>query len=120
MPHSPASDGPAESELIENKSLHTMLQDLKASLRADFSQMATELCRNIHDEGGRTSNLKTKTEELCSAHNEVVDKLQRQEEEQAAMQQKMADMEDRSQRNNIRFCGIADTITAEAHLDNTA
>ncbi|CAH2305637.1 Hypothetical predicted protein [Pelobates cultripes] len=97
-----------------------MLQDRKASLRADFRQMVTILRKD--------------TQELCTAHNDVVDKLQRLEEEQSAMQQNMADMEDRLWRNNICFCKIADAITAESlpqylkalyktlvpHLDDTS
>ncbi|CAH2301444.1 Hypothetical predicted protein [Pelobates cultripes] len=99
--------------LVTNKSLHFMLQALKTSLRSDLRQLTNELRKDIADIGGRTSHLKTKTEEICAAHNDVVDKLQRLEEEQTTLKHKLADIEDRSRRNNLRFSGITDAITTE-------
>ncbi|CAH2276813.1 Hypothetical predicted protein, partial [Pelobates cultripes] len=46
-----------------------------SSFRSDLRQLTTELKKEIADIGGRTSHLETKTEELCVAHNDVVDKL---------------------------------------------
>ncbi|CAH2251710.1 Hypothetical predicted protein [Pelobates cultripes] len=143
MLHSPASEGPMELEgcslsqdyvPVTNKSLHTMLQDLKGSLRADLRQITVDLHKDIQDLGGRTSHLESKTEEFCTAHNDAVEKLHKLEEEQAAMRLKIGDMEDRARRNNLRFRGIVDAITSEGlpqylmvlfkalllHLDGTA
>ncbi|CAH2314815.1 Hypothetical predicted protein [Pelobates cultripes] len=88
---------------VTNQSLHTMLLDLKESLRSDFWQITKEIRRDIQELGGHTSRLESKTEELCSAHNDVVDQLQRLEEEQSALKLKMADMQYRARRNNLRF-----------------
>ncbi|CAH2283486.1 Hypothetical predicted protein [Pelobates cultripes] len=49
-------------------------------------------------------------EELCSAHNAAADKLQALEADNVKLWQKMADTEDRSRRNNVRFRGIAESI----------
>ncbi|CAH2251312.1 Hypothetical predicted protein [Pelobates cultripes] len=74
-----------DEELVTNKSLHTMLQALKGSLRSDLRQYTNELRKEIAELGGRTSHLETKTEEICAAHNDLVDKLQYLEEEQKSL-----------------------------------
>ncbi|CAH2221338.1 Hypothetical predicted protein [Pelobates cultripes] len=81
-----------DEELVTNKSLHTMLQVLKSSLWSD-RQYTNELRKEIAELGGRTSHLETKTEEICAAHNELVDKLQSLEEEQKSLKVKLADIE---------------------------
>ncbi|CAH2219447.1 Hypothetical predicted protein [Pelobates cultripes] len=52
-------------------------------------------------------------EELCRAHNSAADKIQKLEEEQTILRQKIADFEDRSRQNNVSFRGIVDSVTTE-------
>ncbi|CAH2320127.1 Hypothetical predicted protein [Pelobates cultripes] len=122
-PHSPGSEGFTDLEdcslsqadaPVTNKSLHTMMQDLKGSLRADLRQIAAKLRNDMQELGGRTNQLEAKTDKLCIAHNDIVDKLQKVEEEQSTMRLKITDMENRERRNNLHFRGIGDTITQEA------
>ncbi|CAH2277290.1 Hypothetical predicted protein [Pelobates cultripes] len=117
MVNSPSSEGLAEIDLaplspkdapVTNKSLHLMLQDLKPSLREDYRQITMDLWKDIGDIGSQTSHLETKAEELCMEHNEVADRLQQLEEDHHTLKHKLADMENRSQRNNARFHGITD------------
>ncbi|CAH2252641.1 Hypothetical predicted protein [Pelobates cultripes] len=117
------SDGQSDYELSSSKyseapvterSLHKMLQGLRATITADFHRITGDLRKEISNIGDRTNHLENKTDELCIAHNEVVDKVQKLSEENSLLRDKLADMEDRSRRQNIRFRGIPDDVTQEA------
>ncbi|CAH2301001.1 Hypothetical predicted protein, partial [Pelobates cultripes] len=100
--------------MITERSLHRMLQDLRSTIRKDFLQIDSELRKEISTLGDRTSHLENKSDELCVAHNEVVDKLQKLSEDNNTLQLKLADLEDRSRRQNVRFRGIPDDISHDA------
>ncbi|CAH2319718.1 Hypothetical predicted protein [Pelobates cultripes] len=100
--------------MITERSLHRMLQDLRSTIRKDFLQIDSELRKEITTLGERTSHLENKSDELCVAHNEVVDKLQKLSEDNNMLQLKLADLEDRSRRQNVRFRGIPDDISHDA------
>lgn len=51
-------------------------------------------------------------EDALSAHNNLVDAYKDQQNDIQNMVAKLADMEDRSRRNNIQFCGIPESISA--------
>ncbi|CAH2283407.1 Hypothetical predicted protein, partial [Pelobates cultripes] len=99
---------------VTERSLHRMLQELRATITADFHRINGDLRKEISNIGDRTSNLENKTDELCVAHNEVVDKIQKLSEENSSLKSKLADMEDRSRRQNVRFRGIPDDISQDA------
>lgn len=52
-----------------------------------------------------------KIEDAFSAHNNLVDVYKEQQNDIQRMAAKLADMEDRSRRNNIKFRGIPESIT---------
>ncbi|CAH2276946.1 Hypothetical predicted protein, partial [Pelobates cultripes] len=117
------SDGQSDHESVSSKysdsaiserSLHKMLQDLGTLITADFHRIDSDLRREISNLGDRTSHLENRTEELCVAHNEVVDEIQKISEENAALKLKLADIEDRSRRQNIRFRGIPDDVSHDS------
>ncbi|CAH2277000.1 Hypothetical predicted protein [Pelobates cultripes] len=74
----------------------------------------SELRKEISTLGDRTSHLENKSDELCAAHNDVVDKLQKLSEDNNTLQLKLADLEDRSRRQNVRFRGVPDDISHDA------
>ncbi|CAH2224248.1 Hypothetical predicted protein [Pelobates cultripes] len=92
---------PPEDSLVTDKSLQMMLLQV------------TDLRKEMTDPGGRTSHLEHKVKEFCVAHNEVADRLQQLEDDHAALKHKIADIEDRMTRNNIRFRGMADLVCNE-------
>ncbi|CAH2220581.1 Hypothetical predicted protein, partial [Pelobates cultripes] len=90
---SPISEGTPDSDStlpsqeetpLAERSLCTMLQELRATWQADFKQLSADLRKYIAELGRRTSNLENKTEEFCEAHNEVVERLQNIEDDHAA------------------------------------
>ncbi|CAH2301459.1 Hypothetical predicted protein, partial [Pelobates cultripes] len=99
---------------ITERSLHKMLQELRATITADFQRIDEDLRKEITNIGDRTSHLENKSEELCAAHNEVVDKLKKLSEEKDMLKMKLADLEDRSRRQNVRFRGIPDDVSQDA------
>ncbi|CAH2276961.1 Hypothetical predicted protein [Pelobates cultripes] len=88
------SDGQSDYELSSSKyseapvterSLHKMLQELRATITADFHRINGDLRKEISNIGDRTNHLENKTDELCIAHNEVVDKVQKLSEENSLL-----------------------------------
>lgn len=61
-----------------------------------------QLKSDITDIGERVSHMKNKMGEFTTAHNELVDSHYDHEEEMQTLKQKIADLEDRSRRNNSR------------------
>ncbi|CAH2221010.1 Hypothetical predicted protein [Pelobates cultripes] len=99
---------------VTEHSLHKMLQELRTTITADFHRIDGDLRREISSLGDRTSHLENRTEELCVANNEVVDKIQKLSEENETLKLKVADMEDRSRIQNVRFRGMPDDVSHDA------
>lgn len=55
--------------------------------------------------------------DFAVAHNELVDAHNEAEDELLTIKSKLADLEDRSRRNNVKFRGVAETILS-AELRN--
>ncbi|CAH2300567.1 Hypothetical predicted protein, partial [Pelobates cultripes] len=79
-----------------------MLQTLRSSLREDYKEIAEDIRKEIQSLGTRTEAMENKTDDLCTANNEMADKIARMEVEQTDLKIKMADMEDRSRRKKLR------------------
>lgn len=56
------------------------------------------------------THMETKMGDLLSAHNELVDGFADHDDELQLINLKNADLEDRSRRNNIKFCNIPESI----------
>ncbi|CAH2319226.1 Hypothetical predicted protein [Pelobates cultripes] len=119
----PSSDGQSDYESgtskysdssVTERSLHKMLQELCTTITADFHHIDGDLRREISSLGDRTSHLENRTEELCIVHNKVVDKIQKLSEKNETLKLKVADRDDRSRRQNVRFRGIHDDVSHEA------
>uniref|UniRef100_A0A8C5LVP6 Uncharacterized protein n=1 Tax=Leptobrachium leishanense TaxID=445787 RepID=A0A8C5LVP6_9ANUR len=96
--------------------LHAMLQDLRSTIQADIRGALQELSRDVLDLGERTDALETKADDLCLAHNDLVDRHLALQAAHDSLALKVADVEDRSRRNNFRIRGIAEAVTlADLH-----
>uniref|UniRef100_A0A8C5QPP8 Uncharacterized protein n=1 Tax=Leptobrachium leishanense TaxID=445787 RepID=A0A8C5QPP8_9ANUR len=105
---SPAASNPASEGQIR-----ALLSELRDTLQADFRSIVADLHKDISDLGDRTDQLETKTDDLCLAHNELVDAFKTLQNSQDLLQRKVADLEDRSRRNNIRIRGIPEAVKSE-------
>uniref|UniRef100_A0A8C5PHC0 Uncharacterized protein n=1 Tax=Leptobrachium leishanense TaxID=445787 RepID=A0A8C5PHC0_9ANUR len=108
--------GLSESLPPSESRLHAMLQELRSTIQADIKGALQELSRDVLDLGERTDALETKADDLCLAHNDLVDRHLALQAAHDSLALKMADIEDHSRRNNIRIRGIAEAVTlADLH-----
>ncbi|CAH2274952.1 Hypothetical predicted protein [Pelobates cultripes] len=76
---------------------------IQATIRGQMQAVATELREEIHEISQRTEHIAKERDEYARARNSVADKLQENEALLGSVQLKLADMEDRSQRNNLHI-----------------
>uniref|UniRef100_A0A8C5QC41 Uncharacterized protein n=1 Tax=Leptobrachium leishanense TaxID=445787 RepID=A0A8C5QC41_9ANUR len=105
---SPAS-APATGQQIQ-----AMFHDLRSTIQDDFRTITASLHQEIRDIGERTVLLEHKSDNLCLAHNELVDAYKDLKRSHDALLLKVTDLEDRSRRNNIRIRGVPESIKAES------
>ncbi|CAH2274462.1 multiple epidermal growth factor-like domains 11 isoform X2 [Pelobates cultripes] len=99
----------AEDLSVSEKRLAAMLQDLRTSMKTDFQAAVSEMRKDIHEVGTRVNALEEKTDELCHMNDTMVEKIQRMDADNKRLMEKLADLEDRSRRNNIRVRGTCPT-----------
>ncbi|CAH2313868.1 Hypothetical predicted protein [Pelobates cultripes] len=87
-----------------------MLQELRSSMKEDLQLAVNDIRREVHEVGTRLNALEEKTDDLCQANDGILDKIRRMESEQVRLTAKLADLEDRSCRNNIRVRGVPESI----------
>ncbi|CAH2283431.1 Hypothetical predicted protein, partial [Pelobates cultripes] len=95
---------------LSEKRLADMLSTLRTSLQLDFRKISEEIRKEVHELGTRTSALEEKMDEICENNNKMREKFIKMEEDFQKLQGKMADIEDRSRRNNIRVRGVPETV----------
>ncbi|CAH2225898.1 Hypothetical predicted protein [Pelobates cultripes] len=119
--HSPtlASDQGSDTETTQplpgdismsEKRMSAMLQELRSSMKEDLQLAVNDIRREVHEVGSRLNALEEKTDDLCLANDGILERVHKLEEEQMHLTVKLADLEDRSCRNNIRVRGVPETI----------
>lgn len=101
---------PASDQNISVNTMKNMLLSLRRSLFNDFSDMFAPLNDTVQTHTTQIQHLESKMADLYTAHNDLVDAYTDQESEMQRLQNKIADLEDRSRRNNIKFRGIPESI----------
>ncbi|CAH2246018.1 Hypothetical predicted protein, partial [Pelobates cultripes] len=92
----------ADNHSVSEKRLAAMLQDLRTSMKTEFQGAVSDMRKDIHEVGTRVNALEEKTDELCHMNDTIVEKIQRMKADNKRLMEKLADLEDRSCRNNIR------------------
>lgn len=75
--------------------------------------MRMEINNCIQEQEQRISYVEKKINTLNVAHNTMVDSYQEHSEEIPWLKQKIADLEDRSRRNNIKFRGVPESVSPQ-------
>ncbi|XP_040270366.1 uncharacterized protein LOC120986071 [Bufo bufo] len=101
---------PTSNDVITVDLMKEMLMALNGSIKADITQMCNALSTNIEELGDRVNHIENKMAEYAGAHNTLVDAHNSQEDDITAIKAKLADLEDRSRRNNVEFRGIPETV----------
>lgn len=99
---------PAVGQLLSDKTVKDMLVSLRVSLHRDI--MISQIRREVDDMGDRIHHVANKMGDFAVAHNELVDTHNETEDVLKAIKAKIADLEDRTRRNNVKFRGVAENI----------
>ncbi|CAH2218813.1 Hypothetical predicted protein [Pelobates cultripes] len=83
---------------------------LQASITAQIHTLTMDLRKELLEIGSRTAHVEKSLDDFAVAHNSLADKLQELETSLEAQKRKVADQEDRSRRNNLRFRGILESV----------
>lgn len=90
--------------------MKNMLLSLKQKLYNDLSTAVSSLSVSVQQNDQRINTLEARVSDLYMAHNELVDVVTDHQDELQLIQLKIADLEDRSRRNNIKFLNIPELI----------
>lgn len=86
--------------------LKKMLISFQTSLMTDLSSLFHKITSDIHSLDDRVTNAERRLYACTSTVNDTTEAYDAVKEEQAWMRAKLADLEDRSRRNNVKLRGI--------------
>lgn len=92
-----------------------MLLTLHNSLHADIITLTRQFTREVHSLGDRVHTLEESIGEMTTTINDLVEALDENIEEHAWLIAKIADLEDRSRKNNLELRGIPEVIQKICH-----
>lgn len=99
--------------MISENSLKEMLLSLSNTIHNNFQNMLQQFKQDIQGVGDRVSHIENKMDEFAGVFNELVDSHNDREDDIIWIKSKLADLEDRSRRNNIKIRGIPETISQD-------
>lgn len=103
----PASDQPASEHTLK-----LMLLSLQNDIRNELRSSISMLHFRIDQVEDRTDDIEKQLTEHTVAYNEMADAHDKHAEEIQYLQAKVADLEDHSRRNNIKFRGVPESVKA--------
>lgn len=90
--------------------MKNMLISLKQTLYTDLSAAVSSLATVVQQQDQHLHYIENKMSDLLTAHNDTVEVCTEHEADLQAINLKLADLEDRSRRNNIKFRNIPESI----------
>lgn len=108
----PIEQYPTTGQPIIDTTLKDMLVYLRSALHRDMISFIAQVKSDVSEIGGRIriGHVETTIGEYTAAHNELVDVHNDADDEIHKLKLKIAAIEDRSRRNNIKLCGVAQTV----------
>lgn len=103
---------PTAGQPIIDSTMKDMLITLRGALQHDMSCFMKQTKVEMEALGNRVDQVEFNMTDYAQAHNELIDAHDALLDEMRTMKIKMADLEDRSRRNNITFRGIAESVPA--------
>ncbi|XP_077341365.1 vomeronasal type-2 receptor 26-like [Lithobates pipiens] len=100
---------PTANQLILDTQLKEILMTLHNSLHNDLCTLTKQFSREFHALGDRVNNIEQSMGDMTSTINELVDAHDENVEDKVWIKAKMADLEDRSRRNNLKIRGTNKT-----------
>lgn len=102
---------PTSDQAVSQTVLKDMMLALRSSLQQSFTTALSSQQVAIDTLGERVDHVETKLAEFSTAHNELVDAHNNMEDEIRLLTTKLADIEDRNRRNNIKIRGIPESVS---------
>lgn len=108
--HSSMASFPTSGQPVIDTTLKDMLMSLQTSLMTDLSSMFRKISTDMQHMGNRVSNIERGMSECTTTVNDLIDAHDEIKEEQEWVCAKLADLEDRSRRNNVKLRGVPENI----------
>lgn len=102
---------PTIGQPLSDTVMRDMLVTLRGSLHKDMMLCISQVKSDVSAMGDRVRHIEDKMGEFAVAHNELVDAHNDMEGDTQAMKEKIVDLEDRSQRNNIKLRRVEESMT---------
>uniref|UniRef100_A0A8C5P8T2 Uncharacterized protein n=2 Tax=Leptobrachium leishanense TaxID=445787 RepID=A0A8C5P8T2_9ANUR len=96
--------------LVFTTRMETLFKDFSSALSTRLDAVSADIRKDIQEIGERTSHLENKMSEMANAHNEMATAIESMEAKLLQCTTKLADLEDRSRRHNLKIRGIPETI----------
>uniref|UniRef100_A0A8C5WJQ2 Uncharacterized protein n=1 Tax=Leptobrachium leishanense TaxID=445787 RepID=A0A8C5WJQ2_9ANUR len=91
-----------------------LINTLSDKLTSRLDSVAADIKKEIREIGDRTDKLEEKMAEQAGAHNAMAERVDDLEEQLRGALLKVADMEDRSRRHNLKIRGVPEAVTTQA------
>ena len=101
---------PTSGKAVSDTTLKDMLVSLRSSMHADMLQCMRNFKADVGELGDRVTHVEEKMGEFASSHNSLIDAHSEHDTEIAWLRAKVADLEDRSRRNNVKLRGVPETV----------
>lgn len=95
---------------VLDTTLRDMMLTVQSTIHSEIANMMQHFHSDISYMGNRVTNIETKMGEITSSFNDMVDTQGEEIEDTDWMKAKIADLEDRSRRNNVKIRGIPESI----------
>lgn len=84
---------------------------LRKSFLQDIAHMMSPTNKQLAEVTNKVTHIESKMAEYCTAQNSIADQVNDHSEEISQLKMKIADLEDRSRRNNLKFRGIPENVS---------
>lgn len=101
---------PTTGKPVFDTTLKDMLVSLRSSMHTDMLQCVNNFKTEMGALGGRVNHIEEKMGDFASSHNTLIDAHIDHSEELTWLRSKVADLEDRSRRNNVKIRGVPETV----------
>lgn len=119
-PHTAKTPAPYHEDTLDNLPtvnqaasepfIKEMMLALRSSLQQSFTEALNRQMTVIDGLGERVAHVETKMGEFSEAHNSLVDAHNNLEDDMESLATKLADLEDRNRRNNLKFRGVPESV----------
>ncbi|CAH2219662.1 Hypothetical predicted protein [Pelobates cultripes] len=99
----------AAGHILTTEGMQAMFDDMEAKLQNTLQRSFTDLRTDIHKLSSRTSDLENQMEVQSEAHNHLSSKVEEVWDRLQDYEAKIADLEDRARRSNLRLRNVPET-----------